>query len=70
MVQKKSDAQGRQKVCTQPMHTAHTCTGRRCAGSSSHHFKDTLRAMGIHDASGPNLRVQDISRRRLRGPES
>ena len=38
MVQKKSDAQGRQKVCTQPMHTAHTCTGRRCAGSSSHHF--------------------------------
>lgn len=52
------------------MLTAHTCTKSRCAGSSSHHFKDTMRAMGIHDTTRPNLRVQDISRRRLRGPES
>lgn len=70
MVQKTSDARRHQKVCTRPMHTAHTCTKSRCAGNSSHHFKDTMRAMGIHDTVSPNLRVQDISRRRLRGPES
>lgn len=44
--------------------------GAGAQGAAATIFKDTMRAMGIHDASGPNLRVQDISRRRLRGPES
>lgn len=63
--------------CARPpesVHTAHAhCTHMHRAPVCREQqppFKDTMRAMGIHDASGPNLRVQDISRRRLRGPES
>lgn len=58
------------RKCAHGLCTLHTHAQKQVRRSSSHHFKDTMRAMGIHDTVSPNLRVQDISRRRLRGPRA